>query len=116
MSEAHPTAPAGSGKPAKPSKPYPDFPLFPHAAGVLGQEDPRQDALLRPVGRPRRRPGEVPGAEGRPARRPQAPARHRRALTVKELANAFLNAKQALRGRRRAVAPDLGATTRRRAM
>src|SRR5262249_61673048 len=38
----------------------------------LGEEDPRQAALLRSVGRPRRRPGEVPRAEGRPARRQEA--------------------------------------------
>ncbi len=34
MSEAHPTAPAASGKPAKP---YPDFPLFRSATGVWGK-------------------------------------------------------------------------------
>src|SRR5262249_39448963 len=45
--------------------------------GPLGEEDPRQDALLRDVGRPRRRPGELPRTEGRSARRPQAPRGHR---------------------------------------
>src|SRR6516165_694505 len=33
MSDSKSTAPASSGKPAKPSKPRPDFPLFPHATG-----------------------------------------------------------------------------------
>ena len=53
----------------------PRLPALPACRRRLGQEDPRQDALLRPVGRSRRRPGEVPGTEGRPARRPQAPPR-----------------------------------------
>src|SRR5262249_47930360 len=38
---------------------------------AMGQENPGQDALLRRVGRSRRRPARVPRTEGRPARRAQ---------------------------------------------
>jgi integrase len=89
MSDVHPTAPA------KPNKPYPDFPLFPHATrrwakkirgqlhyfgpwrdpdGALQKYLEQKDALH--AGRKPR-----PGSE---------------ALTIKDLANAYLNHKQAL--------------------
>src|SRR6202030_1151542 len=89
MSEDHPTTSA------KPSKPYPDFPLFPHATrrwakkirgkmhyfghwedpdGALDKYLKEKDALH--AGRKPR-----PESEG---------------LTVKEVANAFLNHKDAL--------------------
>src|SRR5260370_9593883 len=92
MSEQHFTAPAGAGKPPKP---YPEFPLFPHATkrwakkirgklhyfgpwddpdGALAKYLEQKDALH--AGRKSRA-----DTEG---------------LTVKELANRFLNAKQAL--------------------
>src|SRR3954447_67504 len=95
MTKQHSTTPAPGDKPAKPSKPYPEFPLFPHAAGVWAKKirgkmhyfgpwnDPggalkkyleQKDALH--AGRTPR-----PDTEG---------------LTVKDLANHFLNAKQAL--------------------
>src|SRR5919201_6454235 len=95
MSNPHPPAPTPPGKPTKPAKPYPEFPLTAHPAGywckkIRGKlhyfgpwSDPdgalakyleQKDALH--AGRvPRPDPG---------------------ALTVKELANAFLAHKQAL--------------------
>src|SRR5262245_10601408 len=96
MSEPHSNAPAPSGKPTKPDKPYPEFPLTAHPAGywckkIRGKlhyfgpwEDPdgalqkylqQKDALH--AGRTPRPDPEV--------------------LTVKDVANAFLNAKREAR-------------------
>ena len=92
MSAADSTAPAGASKPAKP---YPDFPLFPHAAGVwakkirgklhyFGPWDDPDDALKR-----YEEQKEALHSGRRPRPDPEA-------VTVKDVANAFLNAKQAL--------------------
>ncbi len=92
MSELHPTAPA---EPVKPAKPYPDFPLFPHATRrwakkIRGRmhyfgpwDDP--DAALKKYLEQK----DDLHAGRKPRSDPEA-------LTVKELANAFLNQKQAL--------------------
>lgn len=95
MSEAHSTTPPAPGKPAKPAKPFPEFPLTAHPAGywckkIRGKihyfgpwDDP--DAALKNYLEQKdalhagRKPREDTGG-----------------LSVKELANRFLNAKQAL--------------------
>jgi integrase len=91
MSDSHSSRPA---PPSKPARPYPDFPLFPHAAGVWAKKirgklyyfgpwtDP--DAALANYLKQKEdlHAGRTP--------RPDTAA-----LTVKDVANAFLNAKQA---------------------
>jgi integrase len=95
MSEIHSTAPTASAKRAKPNKPYPDFPLTAHPAGqwckkIRGKlhyfgswSDP--DAALKKY------LAEKDALHA--GRKPRADAE---GLTIKELANDFLNAKQAL--------------------
>jgi hypothetical protein len=95
MSADHPTAPAGIVKTAKPAKPYPDFPLFPHAGGVwakkirgklhyFGKWDDPDGALQKYL------------AQKDDLNAGRTPRTDPGAVTVKELVNAFLNAKQAL--------------------
>src|SRR5262245_39446761 len=90
MSESNSNAPTPTGKPAKPN---PDFPLFPHAAGVWAKKirgklhyfgpwsDP--DAALKKYLEQKDdlHAGKTP--------RPDS-----QTLTVKDVANAYLNAKQ----------------------
>src|SRR6516165_4891623 len=95
MSRPHSTSVTPIDKPAKPSKPSPDFPLFPHAAGVWAKkikgklhyfgpwEDP-QGALAKDE------------AEKEALHAGKKPRADPEALTVKQAANHFLNAKQAL--------------------
>jgi integrase len=109
MSDSHPTAPAETGKPAqtvlhpttpapdgKPAKPNPDFPLFPHAAGYwakkirgklvyFGKWDDPDGALAKYLEQK---------DDLHAGRKPRPEAE---ALTVKDLANAFLNHKAARR-------------------
>jgi hypothetical protein len=92
MSERHSTAPPSPGKPAKP---HPDFPLLPHAAGVwakkirgklhyFGPWDDSNAALAKYLEqKDALHAGRVP--------RPDAGA-----VTVRDVANAFLNHKRSL--------------------
>src|SRR5215831_17747549 len=92
MSNPHPTAPAPSVKPAKP---YPDFPLFPHATRrwakkIRGKmhyfgpwEDPDGALALYLEQKDALHPGRKPRTRG-----------EAEAVTVKDVANAFLNMKQ----------------------
>jgi integrase len=92
MSKRHPTAPA------KPSKPYPDFPLFPHWNGSVGRWAKKVRGKTIYFG-----PWDDPdGALKRyleqkddlhAGRKPRPDAE---ALMVKDVANAFLNHKDAL--------------------
>jgi integrase len=94
MSESDSTASPATGKPAKPAKPYPDFPLTAHPAGVwckkirgklhyFGPWDDPDGALKKYVEQK---------DDLHAGRKPRTdPA----ALTVRELANVFLNAKRA---------------------
>src|SRR5215469_13285003 len=89
------TAPAPSGKPAKPSKPYPEFPLTPHPAGYWCKKIRGKLHYFGPWDDP-------DGAQRKYLEQKDAlhagrkPGPDPEALTVKDVANAFLNAKKAL--------------------
>jgi integrase len=91
MSETHSTAPATSGKPAKP---HPDFPLFPHAAGVWAKKIRGKLHYFGPWADP---DGALAKylAEKDDLHAGRKPRKSTDGLTVKELVNGFLNAKQA---------------------
>src|SRR5438477_5055952 len=92
MSEPHPTAPAAT---VKPPKPYPDFPLFPHATGRWAKKIRGQMHYFGPWTDP-------DGALAKYLDQKDAlhagrkPRPDSDALTVKVLANKFLNHKHAL--------------------
>jgi integrase len=93
MSETDSTPAAATDKPTKPSKPHPEYPLFPHASGQWAKKirgrmhyfglwaDP--DAALKKY-----------DAEKEALHAGRAPRPDPEALKVKDVANAFLNAKQ----------------------
>ena len=95
MSKADSRAGSPPGKPQKPNKPYPDFPLFAHAVGLWAKKikgrmhyfgtwsDPDAALAKYLAEKDALHAGRKPRAQGE-------------GLTVKELCNSFLNAKQAL--------------------
>lgn len=95
MSEVNPTTSTRADKTAKPNKPRPDFPLFPHAVGQWAKKigaklhyfgvwsDP--DAALKKYLK-----------EKDDLHAGRKPRQDTEGLTVKELANAFLNHKRAI--------------------
>src|SRR5438876_1178416 len=95
MSEAHPTAPTDPVKGAKPSKPYPEFPLTAHPAGYWCKKIRGKlhyfGAWADPDGALAKYLAEKEALHA--GRTPRAAAEE---ITVKELANAILIAKQAL--------------------
>src|SRR5260370_1434388 len=94
MSKKHSTPSTVSGKPAKPNKPYPEFPLTAHPAGYWCKKIRGKIHYFGPWADPdaaltkylEQKDALHAGRTPRPD--PEA-------LTVKELANAFLNAKKA---------------------
>src|SRR4051794_29807434 len=95
MSEPHSTSPTDPGKPAKPSKPHPDFPLTPHPVGqwckkirgkihYFGPWDDPDGALAKYL------------AQKEDLHAGRTPRPDRMALTVKDVANDFMAAKEAL--------------------
>jgi integrase len=95
MSASDFTVAAAAGKPAKPSKPYPDFPLFAHATGRWAKKIRGQMVYFGPWADPDAALNKYLSAKdalhaGRKPREVSA------GVTIKELCNRFLNAKQAL--------------------
>jgi len=95
MSSNDSTTPQGAGKPAKPAKPYPDFPLFPHATGRWAKKIRGQLHYFGPWADPDAALTKY--LEQKDAlhagRKPRPVAGD---VTVKDVANAFLNHKKSL--------------------
>src|SRR5262245_34307210 len=95
MSEGNSTAPTPSGKPVKPSKPYPEFPLTAHPAGYWCKKIRGKLYYFGPWGDPDAALKKY--LEQKDALHAgRKPRESSEGVTVKELANAFLNHKQTL--------------------
>src|SRR5262245_35512112 len=93
MSEVHSTTPTPGDKPAKPSKPYPEFPLTPHPAGYWCKKIRGKIHYFGPIGDPDAALAKY--LEQKDALHAgRTPRPDPEALTVKGVANTFLNAKR----------------------
>jgi integrase len=95
MSERHHTAPAAPVKPAKPSKPYPEYPLTAHPAGYWCKKIRGKIHYFGPWADP---DGALKSYldQKDDLHAGRKPRPETEGLTVKQLCNALLNAKQAL--------------------
>jgi integrase len=95
MSTEHSTAPAAPGKPAKPDKPYPDFPLTAHPAGCWCKKIRGKIHYFGPWADPEGALKKYLDQKDdlHAGRKPREASE---GLTVKELCNRFLAAKDAL--------------------
>jgi integrase len=95
MSKTNSTTPAATGKPAKPNKPRPDFPLFAHAAGVWAKKIRGKMHYFGPWSDP---DGALKKylAEKDALHAGRKPREENEGVTLKDLCNQFLNAKQSL--------------------
>ncbi len=95
MSKKHSTAPGKPGKPDKPDKPYPDFPLTAHPAGYWCKKIRGKIHYFGPWADPDAALAKY--LEQKDALHAgRKPREDTEGLTVKELANRFLSAKQTL--------------------
>src|SRR6516165_3481836 len=95
MSRPHSTSVTPIDKPAKPSKPSPDFPLFPHAAGVWAKKIRGKLHYFGPWNDPDAALDKYLKQKDdlHAGRKPRVESE---GVTLKELADRFLNAKQSL--------------------
>jgi integrase len=95
MTDENSTPPALSSKPSKPAKPYPEFPLTPHPAGQWCKKIRGRLHYFGPWGDP---DGALTKylAEKDALHAGRRPRPDTQGVTVKDVANDFLNAKQAL--------------------
>jgi hypothetical protein len=97
MSKPHSTTPSTAGKPPKPAKTYPDFPLTAHPAGYWCKKIRGKIHYFGPWADPDAALAKYP-AEKDDLHAGRKPRPDPEAVTVKDAANAILNAKQALVG------------------
>jgi hypothetical protein len=95
MSDTHSTPATRSAKPNKPNKPYPEFPLYAHAAGVWAKKIRGKVHYFGPWNDP---DGALKNylAQKEDLHAGKKPREDTEGLTVKGLANHFLNHKKAL--------------------
>jgi integrase len=93
MSEPHSTAPASAGKPTKPAKPYPDYPLTAHPAGYWCKKIKGRLFYFGPWSDPDAALAKYLEQKDT-LHAGRTPRPDPEALTVKDVANAFLNAKR----------------------